>query len=99
MVAILLGDRFAIEQDFTALRRVEAGNDFGKGGFAAAVSANQENNFARAKSRGDRPEFEPGIVLLAVVGMRDATQLKPMEARGRAIFGDGAPVGGVRRER
>lgn len=80
-VAVLVVDQLTVEADFAGLRKVEAGDDFGQGGFAAAVATNDEHQLAWSESEIDGAEDEVRIVSFVTVRVDDVKQLKLLERK------------------
>ncbi len=74
--AVVVGDRFPVEEDIAVFGRVESGEDFGEGGFAAAVAADDEDDFARSEFEGDGAEGEDAVIAIARVRVVDMLQLQ-----------------------
>ena len=55
VLRFLRAQRFTIQQNFTRLRLVEARQQHRQRGFAAAVTADQEQEFAAVNGQVDRP--------------------------------------------
>ena len=79
IVPVPIGDEFAVQPDFAGFGRVKPGDDLGQGGFAAAVAADEEHQFAAAEAEVNRTEHEMAVVLLAVVGMSHAFEFQSLE--------------------
>src|SRR5688572_25712990 len=60
-LAILVGDRLAVEADLAGFRNVQAGEQLREGRFAAAVAADQENQLAGAECQADRAKREAAV--------------------------------------
>ena len=70
--------RRAVEDDLTALRRVEPEDQLGEGRLAAAVAADQEHQLAPADGEVDRSEAKVRSSVSVVVRVVDAAQLQPL---------------------
>src|SRR6185436_16724905 len=82
-VARAVVDYVAVQQDFASSRRIQTGDYFREGGFAAAISADEKHELTRPKGEIDRAEDEIVVLPLEVVVMRHAPQLQRLKQLGR----------------
>ncbi|CAM2155124.1 hypothetical protein PT2222_320052 [Paraburkholderia tropica] len=79
-VAIRFAHGRAVHQDTPALGRVQPHDHLRERGLAAAVAADQIDQFAGLEAQIDRPEREDIILLLAEIAVRDAVEHETLEA-------------------
>ncbi len=87
IVAILVGDDLAVNADLSALRRVESGEDLGQGGLAAAVAADEVNEFPGVEVEIDRADHKRLFLVLTTVGVGDVDQGEMIEIGRQRLAG------------
>ncbi|MNI55834.1 hypothetical protein D3C73_1108090 [compost metagenome] len=85
VVAAFGADNLTVDQYFTALRRVEAQQQFDQGGLAAAVFADDEHDFALVDRQVDRAQFERGAAFDGGEGIVHVAHLQVLN--GGFLFG------------
>src|SRR5207302_4712017 len=78
-VAVFVSDGLAIEPDLAGFGQVQAGDDFAERGFAAAIAADEEDQFTGLKGQVDGAESEAAVFLFDVIGVGDAHELQALE--------------------
>src|SRR5205823_3421139 len=90
IVAVLIGDELAVEADLAGFGRIKPEDELGEGGLAAAIAADEKDEFAGPESEAERAKDEWPVVLFMVIGMADVIEVERVEA---GIIGFG--VGGT----
>src|SRR6185369_8715668 len=81
LLPVVVADRLPREANLSRLRRVEAEDELGESGLAAAVAAHQEDQLTRLEREIDRPEQEALFLVLPPVAVGDAAELQPLPGR------------------